>query len=675
MPTSNEDELVAEQEYVTALYARLDALREQARRSTGEAGVWRRELARLEAAEDGLCFGRLDLRDGRRVYIGRLGMFENDEPLLLDWRAPAAQPFYTATMADSQDVRRRRRITTRGRTVLALDDDLLDADTAGQPGLVGEAALLAVLTAERTGRMRDVVTTLQAEQDRIVRDGHGGVLVVQGGPGTGKTAVALLRLAFLMYTRPHLRTRGVLVVGPSEVFLDYIGQVLPGLGEHAVVTATIGLLRPEIQVGRTDSPDVAERKGRAGMAGRIAAAVRASVRAPGEPVEVEFEQQVVRLDPAGHQDALDVAFRSGLPHNQARLVFQRQVVDLLARRLIDEMENVVFTDTGEAIDGGDADGRLSAAELRALAAAGVVLGQDEDPDGPRHLLDEVDATRLCGALSADAGVARVLDGLWPPLTARDVVTGLVGGAGRWSAADVPLLDEAAALIGENGRATFGHVVVDEAQELSEMAWRMVMRRCPSRSMTIVGDLAQTSDPAGASSWDRVLRPHVDDRWRLAQLTVNYRTPAEIMDATADLFAAHHPGLLPPRSVRATGEPPWRRGVALAELPRVVAGLAAALAGGQCAIITPPAHVAVLGQALRFATPPAITDPVVLLTPVQAKGLEFDSVLVVDPAAILAAPLGHNDLYVAMTRATRRLGIVHPGPVPDELARIRVGSGA
>lgn len=680
MPASNETdrELAAEQEHVTALYARLDVLREQARRSSsGEAAaVWRAELARLDAAEDGLCFGRLDLRDGRRVHIGRLGMFEDDEPLLLDWRAPAAQPFYTATMAAPQGVRRRRRITTRGRTVLALDDDLLDPDSPAQGALVGEAALLAALTAERTGRMRDIVTTLQAEQDHVVRDGHAGVLVVQGGPGTGKTAVALHRLAYLLYTRPHLRTRGVLIVGPSEVFLEYVGQVLPGLGEHAVVTATIALLRPDVHVSRTDPPEIAEVKGSADQALLIAAAVRARVRVPDEPVEVEFEQQVVRLDPAECRRALKLAFRSGLPHNQARLVFGRRIIGLLAQRLIDQMENVVFTDDGEALDGGDADGRLSAAELAALAAAGVVLGHDEDPDGPRRLLDEIDAARLGGALSADASVRRVLDELWPPLTARQVVTDLFGDTnGHWSAEDVPLLDEAAALVGEGTGVTFGHVVVDEAQELSAMAWRMVMRRCPSRSMTVVGDLAQTSDPAGVSSWDHALRPHVDDRWRLAQLTVNYRTPAEIMDATADLFAAHHLGLLPPRSARTSGESPWRRHTTLAELPHVVAGIVTRHTDGQLAIITPLPHLASLEAALHLATPSAITDPVVVLTPVQAKGLEFDSVLIVDPATILAAPLGHNDLYVAMTRATRRLGIVHPGPVPHELARIRVGSYA
>ena len=672
-------ELVAEQDHLTVLYAMVDARREQAahgmKAGDGETkAFWGTELARLAAVEDGLCFGRLDLRDGRRIHVGRLGLFRDgeDESLLVDWRATAARPFYTATMAAADGVRRRRRITTRGRTVIAVDDELLDRDAAGDDELVGEAALMAALTADRTGRMHDIVTTLQAEQDAIVRDDYPGVLVVQGGPGTGKTAVALHRLAYLLYTRAHLRTRGVLVIGPSRVFLDYIGQVLPGLGEQAVVTTTIAGLYPNVRVNGTESAEV---KGRADMADKIAAVVRWRVRIPEEPLEVRFEQQVLWLEPDDCRRAVAAARRTGLPHNQARLVCHQHVVESLAQAFIDRMENVVLTETGESLDGGSADGRLSAADLRALAAAGVVLDPDQD-DGPRRLADEIDSAQLRAALLADAGVAEALDGLWPPLTAEEVV-GEMFPAGEWTAADIPLLDEASALIGEFDGATYGHVVVDEAQELSPMAWRMLMRRCPTRSMTVVCDLAQTSDLAGAMSWDSVLRPHVSDRWRLAELTVNYRTPTEIMAATTDLFAAHHAGRKPPRSVRSTGELPWRLRCRPTELLDVVAGLAARHTRGQLAIIAPPPHHRRIAAALALPTPADVTAPVVVLTPGEAKGLEFDAVLIIDPAAILAGPLGHNDLYVAMTRATQRLGIVHPGPPPVELARIsgERGSGA
>jgi len=667
-------EIDTEQRYLTTLYARLDGLRDQAAshlaRSVDQdaTAFWRTELTRLESVDEGLCFGRLDMHDGRRLYLGRLGLFrdDDDEPLLIDWRAPAARPFYTATAAAPHGVRRRRRISTRGRTVVALDDELLDPNTATDDGhLVGEAALLAALTTQRTGRMHDIVTTLQAEQDEIIRAAHQGVLVVQGGPGTGKTAVALHRLAYLLYTQPHLRGRGVLVVGPSQIFLDYIGHVLPGLAEHAVVTATVPDLFPAVRVDRTDPPDVATAKGSAAMADDVAAAVRARVGLPTEPVEFEFEQQRVSIDAVTCRRAVTAARGTGLPHNQARLVCHQRIVEGLAQRLIDQMESVALSDTGEALDGGSADGRLSAADIRALEAAGVVIGPDDDR--PRTILDADDRTSLRDTLLAEPAIQAVLDEIWPPLTATDVIADLLKIAtDDWSDADIPLLDEAAALIGDIGSTpTYGHVVVDEAQELSDMAWRMLMRRNPSRSMTVVGDLAQTGTPSGATSWDEVLRPH---RYRMAQLTVNYRTPAEIMAATTDLFTAHHPGLQPPRSVRWTGEPPWRQHTT--DLPRDVAARVAEHTDGQLAIITPPRHLHRLAAVLHIDPTPDLTNRIVLLTPSEAKGLEFDSVLIVDPAAILAAgPLGHNDLYVAMTRATQHLGILHPGPPPAELAAI------
>lgn len=704
-----------EQTYLTALYDRVDAMRADAarQRAAGDdptaAAFWQAEVRRLDAVEEGLYFGRLDLHHGGQVHIGRLGLFQDgdDEPLLVDWRAPVAQPFYTATATAPQGVRRRRRITTRGRKVVALDDELLD--TTGNETLddtlVGEAALLAEVTADRTGRMRDVVTTLQAEQDRIVRDEYAGVLVVQGGPGTGKTAVALHRVAYLLYTRPHLRDRGVLVVGPNRIYLDYIGQVLPGLGENSVVTATIPELCPGISASRTDPPAVTERKGRADMAERLADAVRSRVRTPEMPLHLEFEQQVLRLDPQDCRHAARKARQSGLPHNQARLVFHREIVDTLAHLLIDNLEAVVLTDTGESLDGGSPDGRLGAADLRALAAAGVVLDQHDldDQETPKSMLDEADRTALRNSLLADITIQRALDELWPPMTPQQVVSDLMPSpASGWSTADVPLLDEAAALLdgtayppdraafpldgssallgqsvpdeqtlAPNRWSTFGHVVVDEAQELSEMAWRMLMRRCPTRSMTIVGDLAQTGTRAGASSWKHMLRPHVGDRWRLAELTVNYRTPAEIMEATTDLLAAHHPGLRPPRSIREAGQTPWRTSTTSATLPDTVARLAAAHATGQLAVIAPSTQIEALTVALSLSSPAHLTDRVVLLTPEQTKGLEFDTVLIADPAGILdATPLGHNDLYVAMTRATRRLGIVHPGPPPAEVSAMR-----
>jgi DNA helicase IV len=639
-----------EQQYLTTLYARLDELRADAVRHLAQAGQadrtwWAAEVARLDSVADGLCFGRLDFGGGRRVYIGRIGLFRepDDEPLLVDWRAPVARPFYTATAASAEGVLRRRRITTKGRTVVDLNDEVLDGEVldgdGSADGLTGDAALMAAVTKGRTAHMSDIVTTLQAEQDGIIRDPHLGVLVVQGGPGTGKTAVALHRVAHLLYTHPHLRTRGVLVVGPSRIFLEYIGHVLPGLGENSVVTATVTELFPGTEIERPDTPEAARRKGEAAMAKKLAAAVRRRIRVPEDPIDIEFEHETLWLEPEDCRAAVQLARRAGLPHNQARDVFQRELVSALAARLSKRMESVVLSDNGEALDGGDAEGRLSKADLKALEAAGVVI--DWADTGPRRLLDSADSANLRATLLANTDIQAVLDSIWPALAERDIITWPV------SPADIPLLDEVAALLGTGDGRTYGHVVVDEAQELSEMAWRMLMRRCPSRSMTVVGDLAQTSEPAGATAWDTMLDPHVGDRWKLTSLTVNYRTPAEIMTAANAVLAAHQPHVEPSSSIRSTGVPPWREETSADAVPALAA--------------TMPGRTAVI--ALE-----RISGDFVTLTPAEAKGLEFDSVIVVDPAAILAGSArGHNDLYVAMTRATHRLGVVHPGPVPAELA--------
>ncbi|MFB6718062.1 MULTISPECIES: HelD family protein [unclassified Streptomyces] len=725
------------------------------------------QVARYDAAENGLCFGRLDLRDGERHYIGRIGLpaeSADEDPLLLDWRAPAARAFYVATPAAPHGVRRRRHLTTRGRRVVRLDDEVLDRDGVPDSELTGEAALLACLDAGRTGRMHDIVATLQAEQDAIIRSGHRGVLVVQGGPGTGKTAVALHRAAYLLYTHQQLASRGVLVVGPNPTFIGYIGQVLPGLGENSVLLSTVGELYPGVRADRSEEPETAELKGRAEMAAVIAAAVRDRQVPAGTTLEVEFDGDVVRL---GHEECLraaDTARATRLPHNLAAPVFRREVVTELARRsvaatraLADRLE----ADVAEVLAEAGLD-RAVRADLDALP--GLL---DDDSAAARERTEAQDIADARRLLATDADVRAALDALWPPLTPQQLLTELYGQPARlasaatgltdeergllfrapddggWSAADVPLLDEAAELLGQDDRAAeaaaaqeraegvayaqgvldlaaadgedeedagpaglvdaqtlaerheerttrtvaeraladrswvFGHIIVDEAQELSQMAWRLLMRRCPTRSMTLVGDVAQTGDEAGASSWASALAPHVGDRWRQASLTVNYRTPAEIMASTTDVLAALGPGLEPPRSVRETGVAPWRLRTddtvrALADL---AAKEAAALDEGRLAVIVPDARRDELGAAVARAVPgaaygeePDLENRVVVLGVRQAKGLEFDVVLLADPAAVLdRSARGLNDLYVALTRATRRLGIIHEGPAPGVLA--------
>src|SRR5215471_12859988 len=361
------------------LYGRLDELRNRAsdrlaqvlRESGGThqarserevfSTMYARQLSQFNAAENGLCFGRLDFHHGERRYIGRIGLHDDSgdyEQLLMDWRADAARPFYLATAASPGDVKVRRHIKTRGRKVMSLDDEVLDlaaADPSRHEGLTGESALLAALSASRTGSMSDIVETIQAEQDLIIRAPMAGALVVQGGPGTGKTAVALHRAAYLLYTyRRQLSQRGVLVVGPNATFLRYIGQVLPSLGETSVLLSTIGELFPDVNATGTESADTAAIKGRIGMAKVIAGAVRDRQHVPSEPLEIaadvarlrliatrgreqppEISSSAgrLRLTPRAIAQARERARRSRRPHNQARAVFGREIITALTRQL------------------------------------------------------------------------------------------------------------------------------------------------------------------------------------------------------------------------------------------------------------------------------------------------------------------------------------------------------
>ncbi|AEV87270.1 helicase [Actinoplanes sp. SE50] len=765
--------LAEEQFHLGVLYGRLDELRAQARNRLDEArrqggGLpsWRshrdaatqayaERLARYDAVEPGLCFGRLHLRDGDSLHIGRIGLHDPDRALLVDWRAPAARPFYTATAITPQDVTLRRHIRTRDRTVVDLDDEILDLDTATDRSLVGEAALIAALTADRTGRMRDIVATIQAEQDAVIRSDAGGVLVVQGGPGTGKTAVALHRAAYLLYThREQLAARGVLIVGPNATFLRYISQVLPSLAETGVLLATLGDLYPGTTARRAEPAEVAEIKGRATMPELLAGAVRDRQRIPETPLEIPVDGHVLRLTAADCVTPREQARASGLRHNPARPIFAAGVLTALAGQIADRIGDDPFWDDP--------------------------LGGDDALAGP-NVLDEDDLADIRADLAENPRVQAALDSLWPVLTAARLLTDLYasrpallsaatdpppvaapvpvsegpadgGGpvAGRllsvaecaalwrepgggWSPADVPLLDEAAELLGEDDRDAraaaareqsrrlayaqgvlditagsksfeledddeaaipnaadimeadmlaerfqdrvhlstaeraaadrewvFGHVIVDEAQELSPMAWRLLMRRCPSRSMTIVGDLAQAGSLGAPTTWSEVLTPYVADRWRLAELTVSYRTPAEIMSYAERLLATVDPTIVPPRPVRSTGVAPWEATGTLTDLAARVTADIDALAGGRLAVIAPAGHQAALAAALPALTTgpsPDLEDHAVLLTVAQAKGLEFDTVLVINPAEILTdSRRGSHDLYVALTRPTRNLGV-------------------
>ncbi|WP_163511472.1 HelD family protein [Fodinicola acaciae] len=745
----NESELENERDYLAFLYRHLDEQREATQRRLKEiliqdgrtpGAVVERDaaytmqsdrLAQLRSVDYALCFGRLDMLNNDRFYVGRLGLFDPDndyEPLLIDWRAPAAQPFYTATAATPAGVRRRRHIRMRGRAVTGIDDEVLDLDSlddADRSTLNGEGALLAALNANRTGAMSDIVATIQAEQDAVIRADANGVLVVQGGPGTGKTAVALHRAAYLLYThRNRLRKQGVLVLGPNATFVRYIADVLPSLGETDVLLSDLGDLLPGLTATGVEPPRVAAVKGRAAMAKVIAAAVRDRQELPEVAIELKVDGYTLRLNRQTVAKARDRARNTRQLHNVARANFARQIIralgDQFARKLGDK-----FLQRGDMDD-------------------------------------------IRGELRDDPSVIAAIDHLWPMLTPERLLTDLyasdqrlVAAAPRfspadrallrrepgspWTPADVPLLDEAAEVLGEDTREaerqaaharameiayaegvleimtpsdhadeevlqvtdvftasalasrhhsaeyettaeraaadrqwTFGHVIVDEAQELSPMAWRAVMRRCPSRSMTVVGDISQRSVAAGAGSWDEVMRPYVRDRWRLAELTVNYRTPDEIMAVAADVLAEVSAGATAPRSVRSTGVPPWHRQASAdtlsGELVKAVEAELSQVGDGTLAVIAPAALVAELSGLLVDALPQAFTAPppslarAAVMTASQSKGLEFDAVLVVEPQAIVAeSEYGGNDLYVSLTRPTQRLGVLHSAPLPPALS--------
>jgi hypothetical protein len=730
MASNGAAELAQEQAYVTMLYERLDALRAVTQQRLGAvhlgptaenlqgwseresfAAEYRDRAAELDAAQRNLCFGRLDFDDGDRFYVGRIGLRSEDhDTLLVDWRARAAEPFYRATPKERHGVTRRRHLHTAGRRVVSLDDDVLDLDAVDEDRLAGEAALLASLRRGRTGRMGDIVATIQADQDRIIREDRRGILVVEGGPGTGKTVVALHRAAYLLYThRRQLQRRGILVIGPSAAFLRYIDQVLPSLGESDVVLATTGSLFPGVDARGAESPQAARVKGDIKMAGVLAGAVAGLRQVPAAAIEVKVDGAAYQLTPrlcaqarAEAERRRDPETGEPLPHNAARRAFTSAVVRGLARQ----------RDRGA---GGQAMDEEDLRELAAEPAIRGVLGLLWPEAAPQQLLAQLYAEpgRLDLAADERAAIARAAPGPWTqadvplldelaellgPLDATrreasraraaeqaeqaealQYAADLVGKLIEDGAIVVPALevgDFTAWIAGRSAAGTaaggvlaeralhdrtwaYGHVIVDEAQELSAMAWRMVARRCPARSMTVVGDLAQTAAPGGADSWAQVLDPVAAGHWRTARLTVNYRTPRPAMAVAAALLP---PSADPPLSVR-DGERPWHAGPgSLAGLVAREAGLAGA---GRVAVIAPPARLAETAAELRLSPGPDLDAPVTVLSPEQAKGLEFDSVIIVDPAGIeRASPRGRADLYVALTRTTRRLGLV--GELPGDL---------
>jgi DNA helicase IV len=679
-------DLQAEQAYIDHAYACLDSARQRAldlrRLSTiGPGGTHqaryeseivedtiRARLAQLHLGEDlALVFGRIDPEDADdRWYIGRIAVAdEEQEPVVIDWRAPVAEPFYRATGRSPMGLSRRRHFATRGHRLLAIEDELFGSDEIvdgdGRP-LVGSTALLTALERGRTGRLGDIVATIQTEQDEIIRDELGGVVVVQGGPGTGKTVVALHRAAYLLYThRFPLEGQGVLVVGPNRLYLRYIERVLPSLGEAGVELALLGDLIPET-IGDARGEQLSnEVKGDLRMVGVLAKAVRDRERPLRDDLRVGFGLMTLRATPEETSRIVRTARRRARTHNAGRRFVEQGLWEVLAASARGELDPDVV----------QARLRHDDTVREALERMWPVL---TPADLLRDLFGSKPLLRLAGG--------NVLDDAEQASLHHD--RGDRGEEGRWTLADVPLLDEARALLGPRGRAqddeevrTYGHIVVDEAQDLSPMQLRMLARRSLGGSMTIVGDIAQATGPWAPSSWDEVLQ-HLPSRrgHRMRELSIGYRTPASIMTLANRVLAVAAPDLTPPTAVRPGDEEPT-----VLHVPDVASAVAALAAEerdrvgeGNVAVIVPDSLLGPVGRALSSAgvdygeAQRVGIDAQVNLVPVRlVKGLELDSVIVVEPARIVSEePQGLRSLYVALTRATQRLAVVHAEPLPAAL---------
>jgi hypothetical protein len=763
VPDVRTQEIAAEQQVVDRVYARLEGMRAQANALAGEGhrraaagpvtGLVERDamvhraaaqLRALDAEAEGLVFGRLDFDDGETYHIGRLGVREGLEPLLVDWRAPAAEPFYRATPGEPLGVVRRRVIICRGPMVIDLDDDVLSPDDAGDLRVLGEGALLAALRRSRGPHMRDIVTTIQREQDAAIRAPARGVTVITGGPGTGKTQVALHRAAYLLYTdRARLTGGRILVVGPSTVFTSYISRVLPSLGEDSVHLRALGELVDGVTATRRDRAEVAQVKGSDRMRDVLAELVWQTPPTAPDRLRLVYAGQVLTLG----ADDLAAARRgvrarceaTGTLPNAARRAATAVLLDALWSK----------------VDGPHLDRRLFAEDVG-------------DRGEFRQFLQAwwpvLTPTKV---LSWLADVARVATGLGRGLDARDAETlaGSYRGSSTWSVDDVALLDELAVLLGDppaapkapepewrlrelttgtrhvatfvlscglrhgwqlfapghptpialagpamdndavvaaqrwaeavilrEGHRVVGwtdgfdphgedgyvpvlaeplpvddaaddppapdpylHVVVDEAQDLSPMECRMIARRAEYASMTVVGDLGQATHPLAVGAWPQLLSRLDKREARTLELHTGYRVPQAIADYAARVLPA---GFAATRSYRPGGTLSVRQ----------VDDLHAAV---RDAVRRAPrdSTVAVIAtDDTAAALVPLVDEPDVAVVPASlVKGLEYDHVVVVEPADIVAAePRGLNRLYVALTRAVAGLVVLHQQPLPAAL---------
>ena len=775
VPSSQQSEIAKEQTFVDRAYKTLDEMRVYYRRRQDEvaaemssnpsARADRDALAahygdaatRLESVENRLVFGGLNLNDGTSFHIGRIGLRDFDptdaesatpelsptenspadlaptspekladmpgegmsRQLLVDWRAKVAQPFYQATAVAPMGVWKRRHVATSLRQVVGVEDELLtsspDTDAVQTATLQGEGALMAALSRARSGQMSDIVSTIQAEQDRVIRSDLNAFLVVQGGPGTGKTAVALHRAAYLLYAhRDQLDSQGVLVVGPNHTFLRYIERVLPALGETGVVSLTIGECFPGAHTV-AERPELRALKGDTRWIKVAAAAVADLKRPPREDQMLQLDHVQLNLSAALIRDAMEAGSHGGSTHNQRWAAYAKFLVRELTKlyagqtptkedmewmteeiRASEEVRRAVnrcylpasapdllarlyaYPDYLQRI----ASGIFTAEEIAALQRPKTSPFTDADVP----ILDEL--AELLGPLPGMTDSAtqrrnreqREIERAAEAIEAMDLGGGLINARmlARSSRGEVSLSPLAQRARADRSWA-YGHVVVDEAQELSPMDWHLLLRRCPSRSFTVVGDVNQTSQRSSTPlSWETLLGPARRAAPVMEQLTINYRTPRAVMDLAQKVLAATKHTVVPLQSARDVadslvftrlqGEPhanlhepvsgpgnlvPTLRETLQSETARLEAEVGSD--AGKLAIIVPAAAHSYLAATLGLETADVVADQLCCLDPRAAKGLEFDTVILVEPAVIADQSAG--DLYVAMTRCTKRMHVL------------------
>ncbi len=716
-----ERELAAEQAHVDLVYARLAEATRAAQkvakaglslyqsdrnsyvREEDGTGLYERDvfafqaarrLAVLDAEQEGLVFGRLDRTDGEVRYVGRIGVRDADyEPLVIDWRAPAAEPFYRATPTNPMQVIRRRVLHCRRERVVGIEDDLLDGENADRELVViGEGALLAALTRARDHTMRDIVATIQAEQDEAIRAPYQGFTMISGGPGTGKTVVALHRAAYLLYSnRRRFESGGVLVVGPSRVFMSYIARVLPSLGEDSVTLRPIGAVASDvvrITGDRVDDPQTAAIKGSL----RMVKVLRRLVQEPPQEVPLELRITVegsVLVLPA---DTLARIRSSVLAHhklNTGRDAAEKELLSTLWRVWKPDSDDT-FDPDHELEEFHDRVSELASFKMFLNAWWPAVSAL-----AALARLADVELTRRISASILSSAESQLLSASYR-------------NAADWTAADGALLDELVHLLGplpaseepelsglpdldseaqevfttadlltparetdpfELPHETYAHLLVDEAQDVSPMQWRMLRRRGASASWTIVGDPAQSSW-ADTEESNRAVEEIIGTApVRHFRMSTNYRSPSEVFDFAAKIVVKDFPEADLPTAVRSTGHEP--RLLAPADVAPQHPTIAAAMINivrsllaeveGTIGVICPPSTSQELGAHLEQAQLPGV-ERVAVVTPLQAKGLEYDAVLVITPDDIVAeSPGGIRALYVALTRPTQRLVTLDAAP--------------